>query len=115
MHCARQADGMRPFLDKRSGLSLTHSSHLRAYIPVIHKFEIDRIQKSIKRGSGYRVIFDGYSRVDKVLAVILRFVTTDFTIVQELVHLGKYQSCKDHEQVMNAINIVLVNHGVNYG
>lgn len=115
MHYALQADGMRPFLEKRSGLSLTHSSHLRAYIPIIHKFEIDRIKKSLKRGSGYTVIFDGSSRVDEVLAVILRFVTTDFTMVQELVHLGKYQSCKDHEQIMNAINTVLVNYGVCYG
>lgn len=106
---------MRPFLEKRAGLSLTHSSHLRSYIPPIHQFEISRIKKSLKRGIGYTVIFDGSTRVDEVLAVIIRFVTTDFQIVQELVHLGKYQSCKDNEQISNAINTVLVNYNVKYG
>ena len=106
---------MRPFLEKRAGLSLTHSSHLRSYIPPIHQFEIERIKKSLKRGSGYTVIFDGSTRVDEVLAIILRFVTLDFSVVQELVHLGKYQSCKDNEQISNAINTVLVSYNVKYG
>ena len=105
---------MRPFLEKRSGLPLTHSSHLRSYIPIIREVVVERIKKSMKRGSDYTVIFDGSSRVDEVLAVILRFVTHDFSIVQELVQFGKYQSCKDHQQIINAINTVLVRYGVSY-
>ena len=69
----------------------------------------------MKRGSGYTVTFNGSTRVDEVLAVILRFITLDFRIVQELVHLGKYQSCKDNEQISNAINTVLVSYNVKYG
>ena len=72
---------MRPFLEKRSGLPLTHSSHLRAYIPIIREVEVERIKNSLKRGSGYTVIFDGSSRVDEVLAVIPRLVTHDSSIV----------------------------------
>ena len=106
---------MRSFLETRAGLSLTDSSHLRNYIPAIRSFEIDRIKVNLKRGSGSTVIFDGSTRVDEVLAVILRFVTSDFTVVQELVHLGKYQSCKEHEQILNAINTVLQKYNVAYG
>ena len=48
---------------------------------MFREVEVERIKKSLKRVSGYTVIFDGSSRVDEVLAVILRFVTHDFSTV----------------------------------
>jgi hypothetical protein len=68
---------------------------------MFREVEVERIKKSLKRVSGYTVIFDGSSRVDEVLAVILRFVTHDFSIVLDVVRLGKYQSYKDHQQKTN--------------
>ena len=77
--------------------------------------EIDRIKLHLKEGSGVTVIFDGSCRVDEVLAVLFRFATYDFEIKQELVHLGKYQSCENNEQIANALNKQLQKFNVKYG
>ena len=87
-------------MEKISGRSLTDSSHMRSYIPLIADVEIDRIRDSLKDAKEVTVIFDGSTRVDEVLAVIFRYTTKEFNIVQDLAHLGKYEKLKNHEQVI---------------
>ena len=87
-------------MEKISGRSLTDSSHMRSYIPLIADVEIDRIRDSLKDAKEVTVIFDGSTRVDEVLAVIFRYTTKEFNIVQDLAHLGKYIKLKNHEQVI---------------
>lgn len=87
-------------MEKISGRSLTDSSHMRSYIPLIADVEISRIKESLRGAKEVTVIFDGSTRVDEVLAVILRYTTKEFNIVQDLAHLGKYEKLKNHEQVI---------------
>jgi hypothetical protein len=58
-------------LEKISGRSLTDSSFMRSYIPLIADVEISRIKESLRGAKEVTVIFDGSTRVDEVLAVIL--------------------------------------------
>jgi hypothetical protein len=73
---------------------------MRSYIPLIADVEISRIKESLRGAKEVTVIFDGSTRVDEVLAVILRYTTKEFNIVQDLAHLGKYEKLKNHEQVI---------------
>ena len=93
-------DGLRFHLEKISGRSLTDSSHMRSYIPLIADVETGRIKDSLKDAKEVTVIFDGSTRVDKILAVIFRYTTKEFNIVQDLAHLGKYEKLKNPEQVI---------------
>jgi hypothetical protein len=54
---------------------LTDVSHLRTYVTLVRNIEVDRIKASVKSSNYFSVIFDRSSRVDEVLAVILRYVT----------------------------------------
>jgi hypothetical protein len=51
------------------------------------------------------VIFDGSPRVDDVLAVILRYTTKEFSIVQDFAHLGKYEMLKNEGQVIQQCSV----------
>lgn len=68
-------DGLRDYLQKHSKLQLTDVSHLRTYVTLVRNIEVDRIKASVQNSKYLSVIFDGSSRVDEVLAVILRYVT----------------------------------------
>lgn len=72
---------------------------MRSYIPLLAEIEVNRIKEGLKLAKEVTVIFDGSTRVDEVLAVILRYTTPEFNIVQDLAHLGKYEKLKNHEQV----------------
>ena len=93
-------DGLRSHLEKISGRSLTDSSRMRSYIPLIADVETGRIKDSLKDAKEVTVIFDGSTRVDRILAVIFRYTTKEFNIVQDLAHLGKYEKLKNPEQVI---------------
>lgn len=107
-------DDLRPFLQKWSKHSMTGSSHLGIYISALAAAELAEIRELVKTCKSCWVIFDGTTRVDEVLAVVFRFVTEDFTIVQKLVSLAKYKDVKSHEKLATAIMKVLSTYGVLY-
>ena len=92
-------DKLRGFLVKHANMTLTHSSHLRSYIPIIAKSEIDRLKERLRHVKAVTVIFDGSTRVDEVMAIIVRYCAQDFETIQDLIHLGKYKKLKNHQQV----------------
>ena len=78
-------------------------------MPLLLKREKDRILLAFK-GRLVCVIFDTSTRVDEIMAVIIRYVSDDFTIVQELIHLSKYSNCKNNEQIANAVHRELASY-----
>jgi hypothetical protein len=101
-------DKLRPFLMKHAKMSLTHSSHLRSYIPIIAKSEVDRLKDRLKNVTAVTVIFDGSTRVDEVMAVIVRYCTEDFDAIQDLIHLGKYKKLKNHQQLLHTLKMLYI-------
>lgn len=64
-------DGLHDYLLKHSKLQLFDVSHLRTYITLDRC--VDRINAIVQNSNYFSVIFDGSSRVDEVLADILRY------------------------------------------
>ena len=56
------------------------------YVPFILKEEESRIRSEID-GQQLSVIFDGKSRLGEALAVVLRFVSSDWSVEQRLVRV----------------------------
>jgi hypothetical protein len=98
-----QIDLHRSYLEQISQLPLTHSSHLRIYVEMVRKMELDDISELIQRCRFVLVIYDGTTRVDGVFCIVLRFVKTDFTIVQKLATLDRYLKNADHENLVGAV------------
>ena len=73
-------DGLRLYLQKYSHLQLTDQSHMRSYVTLARDMEVDRMKTSFTQSNFFTVIFDGSSRVDEVLVVILRYVTKGMMI-----------------------------------
>jgi hypothetical protein len=73
-------DGLRLYLQKYSHLQLTDQSHMRSYVTLARNMEVDRIKSSLTQSNFFTVIFDGSSRVDEVLVVIMRYVTEGMMI-----------------------------------
>ena len=67
-------DGFRNHYEKISGMTLTASKRMRAYIKPLLRKEIQTIMD--ERGQqNVMVIFDGTTRVDEVFAIVFRWVT----------------------------------------
>lgn len=94
-------DTLRPLLEKH-GSRLTHSSHLRDYIPHILKKEIDQVKKEIASPSNnsepsdgtcaqktrdLSVIFDGSTRQGEAIVIIVRFIDDNWNIQQRLLKI----------------------------
>ena len=75
-------DGLRDYLQKYAKMQLTDQSHMRPYVTLVREIERNRVKQSLKKAKYFSVIFDGSSRVDEVLAVILRYVTTGNSIIR---------------------------------
>lgn len=53
---------------------------MRSYVTLARNMEVDLIKTSLTQSNFFGVIFDGSSRVDEVLVVILRYVTEGMMI-----------------------------------
>ena len=71
-----KVDNLRPFLGN-CGHCLTSSSHLTELIPLILKREKD----------SFSLIFDGSTRLGEALAIVVRFIDSQWLIQQRLVKL----------------------------
>ena len=77
-------DGLRPIME-RNNFSLTRPSHMVEYIPFILSEEKARI-KSLLRDKNIGIIFDGTTRLDEAIAIVVRFLD-GWTVRQVLVRL----------------------------
>ena len=78
-------DSFRDLLEE-SAFSLSSSQHMRDLIPFILSNEQKRIREELQ-AKKISVIFDGTTHVAEALAIIVRYVSTDWKICQRLVRV----------------------------
>jgi len=106
-------------LESLQGRSLTDVSHLRKiYIPaavqILIKEVLEAMEEPIRSKVGIFIIFDGSTRVDNHLCIIVRIVTKDMKIRQYVITLDKYAECKNADHLVTAINRILVKRNIQY-
>jgi hypothetical protein len=107
-------DVLRPMLEACSGKSLTDSSHLRSYIPIMLAEE-KRTLKAEFAGQKIVVIFDGTPKEGEVFAVVFRYCNRQLQIKEKLAHLGVYRQTFNHGALIFALNAVLSSYDVEMG
>ena len=78
-------DYMRPLLESSTSLALTESSHMAQYIPFVLEEEQSLIKKDLSTATACTVIFDGSTRLGEALAIIIRYIDSEWAIQQRLV------------------------------
>jgi len=99
-------DHLRELLE-RGGTELTASTHLKAMVPKIEKFELERLRKELE-GQRVCVIFDGTTRLGECIAVLLRWCPVGFNkIEQRLVALRTTKTHMNGDELGALINTIL--------
>ena len=107
------AAGIAPAkLDVLRGLlkeEIPASTLMRIFIPKVEAYEFKRLREEIK-GQKVTVIFDGTTRLDEAIVVLLRWCPADFSGVQmRLVTVATAEKHMDGPELCAFINNVLVN------
>ena len=99
-------DHLRELLE-RGGTALTDSHNLKALVPKIETFELERLRKELV-GQRVCVIYDGTTRLGECIAVLLRWCPPGFkTIEQRLVALRTTKTHMDGDELGALINTIL--------
>ena len=101
-----KAGYLRPLLESGSS-RLTDPSHLGSYIPFIRGSEAECIKEELKGSPHISVIFDGSTYHGEALAVLVRFVDSNFDIVQRLVRVHILAKSLSGQQLAREIITVL--------
>lgn len=105
---------MRKGLERISGkYKLTDVSSLKkVYIPAVlwalKQEVIDALKEAIESKVGLLVIFDGSTRIDNHLCIVVRMVTDKMKIRQYVISLHKYADLRTADQLVTAINRIIV-------
>ena len=108
-------DMLRSLL-KKNGQRLTARAHLGQYISIVFKRKAERINNywlSLVRLAWQEMIFDGGTRQGEAIAVIVRFLDDNWSIIQRLVRTdicSKSVNADDLAQVLN--QCLSVDYGV---
>ena len=104
-------DSFRDLLEENA-FRLTDRRNMQDYVPFILKEEEARIRSEIS-GQQLSVIFDGTSRLGEALAVIFRFVDSDWKVQQRLVRMQMLsKSLAGEEIARELITVLSVNYSV---
>ena len=76
-------DYLRSFLEKY-GHRLTSQSHLRELIPSVLQKEKETLKSELSKAKVVSTIFDGSTRLGEALAIIVRFVDSQWNVQQRL-------------------------------
>ena len=97
---------------EETGYRLTDRRNMHDLIPFIHKQEFERIQGEIS-GKDVSVVFDGTTRLGEALAIVVRYVDTEWQITQRLVRLQMLvKSVTGEELARELISVLSVNYGI---
>ena len=111
-------DKLRPLLEK-NGHRVTGSTHLGQYVSIIFKQEIERIKQELALPGqvgmtrDLSVIFYGSTRQGEAIAIIVRFLDDNWSIIQRLVRIdvcSKSVTANELAQVLN--QCLSVDYGV---
>jgi hypothetical protein len=108
-------DGFRTFLESISGQSLTHSSHLRAFVPEILKAMNAELVEIIKAKEVVAVTHDGTNRFSEFIAVVFRWTTKDFVIEQRVAKVHALEKNPKGAQLGNVILSTCIEFGIDLG
>lgn len=75
---------LRPLLEA-GNLRLTDRSHLAQYIPFLTDVEMSRVKDEVNSADYLAVIFDGSTHQGEALAILLRYLDSDWNVQQRLV------------------------------
>ena len=104
-------DTFRDLLEE-TAFRLTDRRHMTDYVPLILQEEQARIHREIQNRH-VSVIFDGNSRLEEAMVILLRFISDDFTIEQHLVRLQMLaKSMKGEEIASELISILSASYGI---
>lgn len=104
-------DHFRDILEE-AAVRLTDRSHLMNLLPFILDEERNRLKTAIS-DENVSFIFDGTTRIGEALAIILRHVTSDFTIKQYLIRLQMLvKSMNGEELARELISCLSVSYGI---
>ena len=98
-------DSFRDLLEENA-FRLTDRRNMQDYVPFILKEEETRIQPEID-GQQLSVIIDGTSRLGEALAVVLRFVNSDWSVQQRLVRVQMLSKSLAGEEIARELISVL--------
>ena len=110
---------MLRYLLEKNGQRLTASAHLGQYISIVFKQEVERIKNELTLPGqtgmtrDISMIFDGSTRQGEAIAVIVRFLDDNWSIIQRLVRIdicSKSVNADDLAQVLN--QCLSVDYGV---
>ena len=76
-----------PSVGEIYGHRLTHNNNLREIIPAVLEKEKEKLWSELETVKEASVIFDGTTRMDDALAIVIRFVQEDFKPTQRLLQL----------------------------
>ena len=85
---------------------LTDCQNMHDYVPFILKYEESPICQEIE-GKQLSIVFDGTSRLEEALAIVVRFVNDDFSIQQRLVRLQMLTKSLTGEEIARELITVL--------
>jgi len=80
--------------------------HMSELVPFVLKQEQQQLRAEIS-GKFVSVIFDGTTRLGEALAIVLRFISKDWTIEQQLVHLQMLAKSLSSEEIAREVTSVL--------
>ena len=108
-------DCLCSFLEKY-GHRLTSQSHLRELIPSVLQKEKETLKSELSEAKAVSTIFDGSTRLGEALAIILRFVHSQWNVQQRLVRLQVLvKSLKAEELAQCLIQTLAIEYAIQPG
>ena len=101
----KKIDCFRSLLEEHA-FALTSSSNLRQIIPFIRNREIERLKRDIEKRP-VSIIFDGTTHVCEAMVVLLRYISDDWLIKQDVCRLMLLAKSMTGEEVARQIIVVL--------
>ena len=99
-------------LFEKNGQRLTASAHLGQYILIVFKQEVERIKNELtlpgqtSMTRDVSMIFDGSTRQGEAVAVIMRFLDNNWSIIQRLIRNQQMQMIL-HKSLISAYQLIM--------
>ena len=94
----KKIDFLRHLLEA-TNTPLTDSSHLATYTPFILEEEDKRLQTELASTSALSIVFDGSTHIGEAIAIVARFVDSEWSLQQRLIRLHVVTRSLNGEQL----------------
>lgn len=97
----------RDLLEGHGKLSLTDTSHLKAYIPKIESREVMKVKEELQQSVFFTIMFDGTTRLGEAINVVGRFCTESFRLRTRLLRFFTTKQHVNHRQLAALISRIV--------